>query len=66
MIGIGIAATIEWEAVLKYYDVNESEIKEYPFWFYFKRILNNRECIFYKWTWRKVISSSAQYMIEPK
>lgn len=65
MIGIGIAATFEWEAVLKYYNINESKIKEYPFGFYFKRILNHRVCIFYKCTGRKVISSSAtQYMID--
>lgn len=65
MIGIGIAATIEWEAVLKYYGINESNIKEYPFGVYFKKILNNKECVFYKCTGRKVISSSAtQYMID--
>ena len=28
MIGIGIAATLEWEAVLKYYNISESKIKE--------------------------------------
>lgn len=65
MIGIGIAATIEWEAVLKYYDINEIEIKEYPFGFYFNKILNEKDCVFYKCTGRKVISSSAtQYMID--
>lgn len=65
MIGIGIAATIEWEAVLKYYDIKENEIKEYPFGFYFNKVLNKKECIFYKCTGRKVISSSAtQYMID--
>ena len=65
MIGIGIAATIEWEAVLKFYDIKEKEINNYPYGFYFKKQLNNKECIFYKCTGRKVISSSAtQYMID--
>lgn len=63
MIGIGIAATIEWEAVLNIYNIND--IKEYPFGLYFVKSLNNKECVFYKCTGRKVISSSAtQYMID--
>ena len=63
MIGIGIAATIEWEAVLKFYNIKN--IKEYPFGLYFVKSLNNKECVFYKCTGRKVISSSAtQYMID--
>ena len=40
MIGIGIAATIEWEAVLKFYDIKEKEINNYPYGFYFKKQLN--------------------------
>ncbi len=65
MVGIGIAATIEWEAVLKFYNISENDIKEYPFGFYFEKELNNKKCIFYKCTGRKVISSSAtQYMID--
>lgn len=65
MIGIGIAADIEWEAVLKYYGIKENDINDYPFGSYFNKFLNNKECIFYKCTGRKVISSSAtQYMID--
>ena len=65
MIGIGIAATIEWEAVIKYYEISDTEISIYPFGVYFNKILNNKECIFYKCTGRKVIASSAtQYMID--
>lgn len=63
MIGIGIAATIEWETVLNIYNIND--IKEYPFGFYFVKSLSNKECVFYKCTGRKVISSSAtQYMMD--
>lgn len=65
MVGIGIAATIEWEAVLNYYGIDEIEIKEYPYGLYFRKILKNQQCIFYKCTGRKVISASAtQYMID--
>lgn len=65
MIGIGIAADIEWEAVLKYYNIKENDLNDYPFGSYFNKFLNNKECIFYKCTGRKVISSSAtQYMID--
>lgn len=65
MIGIGIAATLEWEAVLKFYSINENDIIEYPYGFYFEKELKDEKCIFYKCTGRKVISASAtQYMID--
>lgn len=65
MIGIGIAATIEWKAVLKFYNIDKNEINEYPYGLYFKKSLKDKECVFYKCTGRKVISSSAtQYMID--
>jgi adenosylhomocysteine nucleosidase/adenosylhomocysteine/aminodeoxyfutalosine nucleosidase len=65
MIGIAIAVNIEWEAVLTYYNIKEADLNEYPFGLYFCYIINKKECIFYKCTGRKVISSSAtQYMID--
>ena len=65
MIGIAVAATREWKEVLKFYEINEDDITEYPFGVYFLKELNNKKCIFYKCTGRKVISASAtQYMID--
>ena len=65
MIGIGIAASLEWEEVLNFYNIDENEISEYPYGLYFKKYIKDKECIFYKCTGRKVISSSAtQYMID--
>lgn len=64
MIGISIAARIEWESTLEYYSVQESELVEYPFGKYFFRKIDNKELIFYYTGSRKVSSAAAnQYMI---
>ena len=65
MIGISIAATPEWEAVIEKLNVDESKIKSYPYGEYFEYIVNNKNVIIYKCTSRKVISAAAsQYMID--
>lgn len=65
MIGISIAASIEWKATLRYYNIDEKDCVNYPFGMYFNKRINNKECIFYSCVGRKVISSSsAQYMID--
>lgn len=65
MIGISIAATPEWEAVIEKLNVNENKIKGYPYGVYFEYVVNNENLIIYKCTSRKVISAAAsQYMID--
>ena len=64
MIGISIAARIEWECTLNYYSVQENELIEYPFGKYFIKIIKGKEIVFYYTGPRKVSSASAnQYMI---
>ena len=65
MIGISIAATQEWEAVIDKLKVDDNKIKNYPYGEYFEYIVNNENLIIYKCTSRKVISAAAsQYMID--
>lgn len=65
MIGISIAATPEWEAVIEKLNVDESKIKSYPYGEFFEYIVNDKNLIIYKCTSRKVISAAAsQYMID--
>ncbi len=45
MIGISIAATPEWEAVIKKLNIDENKIKNYPYGEYFEYIVNNENQI---------------------
>ena len=64
MIGISIAVTREWEAVLKYFNMELSECEKYPFGEYFCVVKNGKKIIFYHCGSRKVNSAAAsQYMI---
>lgn len=47
MIGISIAAKKEWEATLNYFGLNHEECEKYPFGEYFKKIVDNKEVVFY-------------------
>lgn len=65
MVGVSIAATPEWNAVINFYNIDNKNIKEYPYGVYFEKIINNKNIIFYKCTSRKVISAAAnQYIID--
>lgn len=65
MIGISIAESNEWEATLKYFNMDEKKCDFFPFGMYFKQIINNTEVLFYRCNVRKVCASaSAQYMID--
>ena len=65
MIGISIAAKKEWEATLNYFGLNHEECEKYPFGEYFKKIIDNKEVVFYLGGVRKMnASASTQYMID--
>ena len=65
MIGISIAAKKEWEATLNYFGLNHEECEKYPFGEYFKKIVDNKEVVFYLGGVRKMnASASTQYMID--
>lgn len=64
MIGISIAAKMEWRATLEYFDKSSDECGKYPFGEYFEAEINGSELVFYLTGTRKVNSAAAnQYMI---
>lgn len=65
MIGILVTSKIEWEQVLKLYNINEINLEKYPYGEYYKGNLFNKEIVFFRSNSRKVYSSGAvQYMID--
>ena len=65
MIGISIAAKLEWEAVLEKMNIDINNCKSFPFGEYFITNIDNKEVIFYRCGVRKMNSSaSTQYMID--
>lgn len=64
MIGISISARREWEYTLKYFNICDEELNDYPFGRYFYKTLKGRQLVFYYTGVRKVNSAAAnQYMI---
>lgn len=64
MIGISIAARLEWESTLDYYSIQDNDVVEYPFGKYFIKEIKDKQLVFYYTGPRKVNSSAAnQYMI---
>jgi len=65
MIGISIAAKKEWEAVLKKFNIDIQDCKNYPFGEYFIVNIYGENIIFYRCGVRKMnCSASTQYMID--
>lgn len=65
MIGISIAAKVEWKAILEKYDIDIDKCKKYPFGEYFQLNIEENEIIFYRCGVRKMNCSAAtQYMID--
>ena len=65
MIGVVVTSKIEWEALLKVYDIGEEFTEKYPFGEYYRTTIYDKEVILFRCPGRKVLSSSAvQYMID--
>lgn len=65
MIGISIAAKLEWGAVLAKLNIDINECNNFPFGEYFKTNINGKDVVFYRCGVRKMNSSaSTQYMID--
>ena len=65
MIGVSIADSSEWKAILNYYNIDNSQCKVFPFGEYFTIGLYDENLLFYSCDIRKVKSSaSTQYMID--
>lgn len=64
MIGISIAASKEWKAILERYNKTEKDLISYPYGEYFIMKMNENNLLFYRCGTRKTKSSGAtQYMI---
>lgn len=66
MIGVSVAATKEWEAVLNKFEIDRNSCKKHPFGEYFITKLFDEEIIFYFCGGGRKVNStaSAQYMID--
>lgn len=63
--GVVITSRIEWEELLRIYNIVDSKIEKYPFGEYFVINIYNKEVLFFRCAGRKVLSSaSTQYMID--
>ncbi len=65
MIGVVVTSKIEWEALLKVYDIDEEYTEKYPYGEYYRTVIYDKEVILFRTLGRKVLSSAAvQYMID--
>lgn len=63
--GVIITTRIEWEEVLKIYNIVDERIIKYPYGEYFILNIYNKEILFFRCGGRKVLASaSTQYMID--
>lgn len=65
MIGIVVTSKIDWDALLKVYDIDEEFTEKYPYGEYYRTTIYDKEVILFRTLGRKVLSSaSVQYMID--
>ena len=65
MIGIVVTSKIDWDALLKVYDIDEEFTEKYPYGEYYRTTIYDKEVILFRTLGRKVLSSGAvQYMID--
>ena len=63
--GVIITTRIEWEEVLKIYNIVDEKIIKYPYGEYFVINIYNKDILFFRCGGRKVLASaSTQYMID--
>ena len=63
--GVVISSRIEWEEVLKVYNIVEGKIVKYPYGEYFIINIYNNDVLFFRCAGRKVYAAaSTQYMID--
>ena len=65
MVGILVASKIEWEEVLKLYNISDSNLEKYPYGEFYRTSFKGKDVVFFRTGSRKVYSSGgAQYMID--
>lgn len=65
MIGIAIAAKVEFKTLLNVYKIDESNLEKYPYGEYYKTTFQNKDVVFFRTGIRKANAAAAtQYMID--
>ena len=65
MIGVIVTSKIEWEALLKVYEIDKELTNSYIYGEYYKTNIYNKEVLLFRSIGRKAMSSGAvQYMID--
>ena len=65
MIGVLVTSKIEWDALLKVYDIDKDLTDSYIYGDYYKTSIYNKEVLLFRSIGRKAMSSAAvQYMID--
>lgn len=65
MIGVVVTSKIEWDALLKVYDIQSEFTEKYPYGEYYRTTIYDKEIILFRCLGRKVLAAAAvQYMID--
>ena len=65
MVGVVVTSKIEWNSLLKVYEIDESLTEKYPYGDYYRTKIYDKEVILFRCMGRKVLSAGAvQYMID--
>ena len=65
MIGIVVGTKIEWDELLKIYNISTNLLESYPFGEYYQTILFNKDVVLFRTMGKKTLASaSVQYMID--
>ncbi len=65
MIGVLVTSKIEWEALLKVYEIDSNLTDKYTYGDYYKTSIYNKDVLLFRSIGRKAMSSAAvQYMID--
>ena len=67
MIGVVVTTKIEWDVIIKEYNIQENMINKYPFGEYFETKFYDKDILFFRTLGRKsMAAASTQYMIDNK
>lgn len=65
MIGVIVTSKIDWDALLKVYDIQSDFTEKYPYGEYYRTTIYNKEIILFRCQGRKTLAAAAtQYMID--
>ena len=65
MIGVVIASKVEWETLLKIYNIDDEHLEKYPYGEFYRTVFKNKDIVFFRSGIRKMNAAGAvQYMID--